>query len=177
MLKLARTNAEAHLYMAQQPCGCGALGFAGGHLNSAVIVAHGDLATRYTGRCAGCGAMRCFEFRLPEEPLAPPRRGVQFGGAEPSRLLDPGEWMAIADDHAMRVPASGGTAEGERANAVALAAIGEVLKFFPAGAEACPPEAFTSARGRAIYAAEPGRFRRVRLEAVRDTYAALGAQN
>jgi hypothetical protein len=49
VLKLARTGAEAHLYMAQQPCGCGRRGFADG-LQSAVIEVGNDLASRYTGR-------------------------------------------------------------------------------------------------------------------------------
>ena len=172
-MKLARTSAEAHLYIAQQPCGCGGRGFAGAGLDSAVIEAGDDLASRYTGRCAACGVTRRFEFRLPDRPLVPPRPGLQFGGAEPSQLLDPGEWMAIADDHSRRVPAHGGAGQGQHDLAVAAAAIDEILKFIPPGGDACPAAAFTSARGRAGYDAEPGRFRRARLEAVRGAYAAL----
>jgi hypothetical protein len=33
VLKLARTNLEAHYYMARQPCTCGAVGFTGAGLH------------------------------------------------------------------------------------------------------------------------------------------------
>ena len=101
MLKLARTNAEAHLYMDLHPCACGERRFA---RQSAVVTLEGDLASRYTGACARCGAERRFEFRLPQEILQPPAEGVRFGGPEPSELLDPGEWLSVADDHARAVP-------------------------------------------------------------------------
>lgn len=183
MLKLARTNAEAHIYMTQRPCACGATAFAGTGPSSAVVELDGDLASRYDGTCASCGAARRFEFRIPEKILPPPPRGVRFGGDEPSQLLDPGEWLIIADEHAKRVPAHGGGALGgridphERAIAVAIAAIDEIFKFYPKGADAPPEAAFTTERGRAVFAAEPGRFRRARLQAVRDTYARMLDQN
>lgn len=181
MLKLARTNAEAHLYMTQRPCGCGASAFAGPGPASAVIVVDGALASRYDGTCAGCGEGRRFEFRIPERIVPPPADGVCFGGEQCSELLDPGEWMIVADAHARRVPAHGRTSLGDgegggRTIAIAIAALDEIAKFFPPGADECPAAAFTSERGQAVRAAEPGRFRRARLAAVRATYAAIAAR-
>jgi hypothetical protein len=173
MLKLARTNAEAHLFMDLRPCACGERRFA---RQSAVVTIDGDLASRYTGTCARCGAERRFEFRLPQEILQPPASGVQFGGDEPSELLDPGEWLSVADDYARRVPA-GAKLDGDALRAArhdlatAVAALDEVRKFAPRGAMEVPPAAFTTPLGRAIWDKEPGRFRLVRLAAVRKAYA------
>ena len=55
------------------------------------------------------------------------------------------------------------------------AAVDEVLKFLPDGAETAPESAFWSVRGRAIRQAEPGRFDRYWLEARRDAYLAGAA--
>lgn len=46
----------------------------------------------------------------------------------------------------------------------------EVLKFLPPGADHVPGEALFSATGKALYQAEPGRFRKARLEAVLRAY-------
>ena len=173
MLKLARTNAEAHLFMDLRPCACGERRFA---RQSAVVTIDGDLASRYTGTCARCGVERRFEFRIPEEILPSPVSGVRFGGPEPSELLDPGEWLSVADDHAARVP-TGAKLDGDALRAArhdlatAVAAIEEILKFMPRGAVEVPMAAFFAPLGRAIWDKEPGRFRRARLEAVRTAYA------
>jgi hypothetical protein len=55
----------------------------------------------------------------------------------------------------------------------AAAAVGEAVKFVPPGAEAVPADALWSARGRAVFEDEPGRFRRARLEVVQRTYREL----
>lgn len=171
---IARTNAEAHLYMDLHPCSCGEARF---ERRSAVVTIDGDLASRYTGACARCGSERRFEFRLPGEILPPLTTGVRFGGDAPSQLLDPGEWLAVADDCARRVATDGsgldGIARGDarRLLTTAIAALDEVCKFKPPAAAEIPASAFTSARGRAIHDAEPGRFRAARLEVVRATYA------
>jgi hypothetical protein len=177
-LALARTNAEAHLYMDLHPCPCGEVVF---DRQSAVVEAQGDLATHYAGPCSRCGTQREFLFRLPAEVLVPAVGQVQFGGAEPSELLDPGEWLWVSDAYASRGPADvTGLGAGEREDsahdlATAVAAIDEALKFVPAGAEAVPESAFWSERGRAVRAEEPGRFRVSRLEAVRGAYRQLYA--
>lgn len=172
MLKLARTNAEAHLFMDLRPCACGERRF---ERRSAVVKIDGDLASRYTGACARCGATRTFEFRIPEEILQPPADAVLFGGDRPSELLDPGEWLSVADDCARSVPA-GLKLDGDALRAArhalhtAIAALDEVCKL-AGGAPEVPPAAFSTPLGRAIWDKEPGRFRLVRLAAVRQAYA------
>ncbi len=174
MPKLARTNAEAHLFMDLRPCACGERRFA---RTSSVVTIDGALASRYTGGCARCGTARQFEFLLPDHVLQPPATGVVFGGAEPSALLDPGEWLSVADDHARSVPL-GSKLDGDALRtarhrlATAIAALDEIRKFAPPGAVEVPHAAFTTPLGRAIWDKEPGRFRLVRLDAVRAAYAA-----
>jgi hypothetical protein len=53
---------------------------------------------------------------------------------------------------------------------IARAAIFEILKFMGPDDDGVPEVAFTSARGRKMRDAEPGRFRRARLEMVVATY-------
>lgn len=174
-LPLARTNAEAHLFMDLQPCP--ACGETRCRYRSAVVHVDGVLASRYTGECPRCGAARIYEFRLPEQ-IVPPSSTVTFGGDEPSELLDPGVWLWYADDLGRRVPADPARLEprqhpaARQTVATALAAVGEVLKFIPPGVGEVPAAAFTTPEGQAIRDREPGRFRRERLEAVRDYYAA-----
>jgi hypothetical protein len=152
----ARTHAEAHLYMDLRPCSCGEVQFA---RESSVIDDGGVLCSRYAGPCTRCGAPRAFVFELPETFRPIRSDGFDFGGSDRSRLLDPGEWMAVATERAKREP---GTRDDL---AFARAALEEVVKFLPAGGERVPDDAFTSARGRAVRDAEPGRFRRARLDA------------
>lgn len=157
----ARTSAEAHLYMKRHPCACGEQQF----IAHSAVVADGDkLLSRYAGPCARCGMQRKFHFTLPDEIPPIPGEGVSFGGAEPSQLLDAGEWLAVADEHTKRNPATPKDLQ------TAIAAMQEVLKLLPAGAEEAPDSSFWTERGRAIRDAEPGRFRRARLEAVLAAY-------
>ncbi|MFI0484945.1 hypothetical protein [Actinomadura sp. 9N215] len=146
---LARTTTEAHLYMDLRPCLCGEHRFP---RRSFLAVAGENLAGCYSGSCAGCGRQRAFGFRLPPGGRPGMAAGLPFGGSEPSRLLDPGEWLTVADDPA--VPA-----------ALAVAALDEALKFVPPGADAVPEAAFTSAAGRAMHATAPTRFRADNLKA------------
>jgi len=180
-LRLARTNEEAHLFMDLHPCECGEIRFP--RSSSVIDTGDGELASHYTGTCPQDGRQREFTFRLPQQILPPPGDGsVRYGGPEVSELLDPGEWLSVADAYARNVPADTAalTADGlARAKAMlnrAAAAIDEVLKFVPAGADRVPEQAFVTDRGRAAYAKEPGRFRSLRLEAVRSTYANIAAQ-
>jgi hypothetical protein len=171
--KLARTNAEAHLFMALRPCACGERRFA---RTSSVVAIDGELASRYTGACERCGTPRRFEFRLLREVLQPPATGMVYGGAEPSELLDPGEWLSVADDYARSVPVGARLDGGARRSArqrlaAAIAALDEVRKFAPPGAFEVPVNAFTTPFGRAIRDKEPGRFRLMRIDAVRTAYA------
>jgi hypothetical protein len=181
VLPLARTNAEAHLYMDLHPCECGEIRFP--RTSSVVTTPDGDLASRYTGTCPKDGAQREFVFRLPQQIMMPGRDGeVRYGGPEPSELIDPGEWLSVADAYARSVPADTAVLEADGLATArsmvkhAAAAVDEVLKFIPADTDRVPETAFVTDRGRAAYAKEPGRFRRARLEAVRDTYRSIAAQ-
>jgi hypothetical protein len=145
--------------------------------NSSVLTTPSGLASRYTGVCPGCGTEREFVFDLPEAILFPPAHGVRFGGDNPSRIVDAGEWLLVADLVLKGVAATpdprasaAELAGAKRDVAMAVAALDEVLKFIPAGADTPPPAAFWTERGRQVQAAEPGRFRRVRLQAVREAY-------
>jgi hypothetical protein len=176
-LRLARTNLEARTYLRLQPCpACGETRCT---FRSSVVMIDGDLASHYTGSCPGCHGERVYAFRLPAQILQPPADGVRFGGAEPSQLLDPGEWLAYADDRARRVPADPSRlTDQEResaryALATALAAMEEVIKFIPEGDDSVPIGMFATEAGRAVRDREPGRFRQARLHALRETYAEL----
>ena len=176
-LRLARTSAEAYLYMELHPCdACSESDF---EPDSAVVSVEDDLASRYTGACPSCGTGREFMFRIPQQPILPDPEEPRFGADHPSELLDPGEWLWVADLIARSAPTdpAGLSAEQRRDARVdlrgAAAAVGEVLKFVPAGAEAVPPEAFRTDRGREVYQREPGRFREDRLRVVARTYREL----
>ncbi|WP_305789918.1 hypothetical protein [Symbioplanes lichenis] len=149
---LARTSAEAHLYLELHGCDCGEQTF---EPESAVVVLEdGELGQRYTYACPRCGKQHEVTFRLPPEP-APPGPVFTYGGPEPSELLDAAEWLAVADAYASQAPADvDALAPGDARRARALltraaAAVDEALKFEESD----------------------------RLRAVRDTYAKLAAQS
>jgi hypothetical protein len=156
------------------PCTCGSGDFERRHR----LEQHGDdLVAVYEGVCRQCGEKRRFAFRMAKEIPPPP---PAFGGAEPSQIIDPGEFAEIA----FRVSRSAGlqllnTPESEHyklrdAVAYGVAAFEEILKFIPPGQDAVPADAFTSDMGRARYRREPGKFDRDILEMnVRDAQAVL----
>lgn len=167
---VARSSPECHLYMELHPCACGEARL---DASSRTESRGDDLVAVYEGACPRCGAARRFEFVLdPELPPAPPA----FGGTSPSKIICPGDFLRVADDAARRAPASiAGLPPPQRQAARlnlarAVAAMEEVLKFIPPGGERVPVEAFTSARGKELYLAEPGRFRKLRLDAVLGAY-------
>jgi hypothetical protein len=175
---LARTSDEAHVYLDLHPCVCGEREFP----RSTAIVQLDDagaLGSRYDGLCPACGRYREYVFRLPADLLLPPPGEVRYGDGTPSELLDPGEWLWVADRHAGSVPAdaSGLDPAARRqvraAISAAAAAMDEVLAFLPDGADAVPAEAMRTDLGRLVYDDEPYRFDRDRLEVVRDTYRDL----
>ncbi|MCX4527827.1 MULTISPECIES: hypothetical protein [unclassified Streptomyces] len=160
----ARSSSEAHLYMDLHPCECGGADFERRHH----LEQHGDdLVAVYEGVCRNCGRERRFEFVMAVEIPPPP---PAYGGAEPSAIIDPGEFSDVADRY-RRWAGTGvlNSPESERhkyrgAMASALAAVEEVLKFIPEGQDAVPASAFTSARGRARYEKDPEKFSREFLE-------------
>ena len=106
---------------------------------------------------------------------------IAFGDGTPSELLDPGEWLWVADRYARVFPADVldldlPARQQARNTATAAAAMDEVLTFVRAGGQAVPARAFRSERGREVYAREPGRFARDRLVVVRDTYRQILAE-
>lgn len=126
------------------------------------------------------------EYEVAESAAAPALRFsfAIVGATRPPMKLhafDPGEAMAIADGFSRRVPAlppaDAAARRTARADLVeALAAVERVIAALPDGAERMPAEAFRSAEGQAVCDAEPGRFRRERLEAVRGAWRALLAE-
>ncbi|MFG2042846.1 hypothetical protein [Dactylosporangium sp. NPDC048998] len=174
---LARSNEEAHLYLDLHSCECGGEDAA---RNSAVSLDGDQWIVRYTCVCAGCGRSREVAFRQPESP-ARPAAGGWAAGDEPSELIDAGEWLWVSDMFAGTPADVDGLSPEEAAQAredltAAGAALDEVVKFLPGGAEEVPATAFWTERGRQLRQAEPGRFRRERLAAVRDRYHALLAE-
>ncbi len=165
-----RSIAEEHLYMALHPCPCGEVAFEEKH---GIVSVGNDLASRFEGPCKKCGAARRFDFRALEVGQQVP--WPAYGGAEPSKIIDAGQWLATADRYAKAVPAAKPSSPEERQRALrlmqqALAAEEEVLKFIPPGADEVPPTAFWTPDGKAVRDREPGRFRKLRLEAVVGVY-------
>ncbi|GAA3155994.1 hypothetical protein GCM10020001_094890 [Nonomuraea salmonea] len=112
---------------------------------------------------------------MPERPTMPAGYPT-FGGPEPSELLDAGEWLWVADLTAGNVPVDD-EAEAHRTLSIATAAVEEVVKFIPPGADEVPDDGFWSQRGREMRAAEPGRFQLDRLLIVRDSFRDLAARH
>jgi hypothetical protein len=175
--RLARTVAEAHLFMDLHPCDvCGEEQF---DRTAAVILVDGELLSRYTGTCPQCGNPREFTFRIPDETPLPDPDEPSFGAEPRSELLDAGEWLWVADEIARTIPAEpDGMSPEERSYArreiaTAAAAVAEARKFVPSGADAVPREELWSPSGRAVYDAEPGRFDVQRLELVERVYREL----
>jgi hypothetical protein len=97
----------------------------------------------------------------------------EFGRAEPSEIIDAGQWLRCADRIQAATPASvlGVSADEWRARRymfkAAAESVGEVLKFIPGDADDVPPRGFWTEDGRAERDRDPHRFRRDRLEHLR----------
>ncbi len=161
---VARTRDEAHLFCDLHPCQqCGSSDVTWEH---GLVDVEGQLLSRYTGTCPGCGAAREFRFALPDREVMP-HGYPTFGGAQASQLLDAGEWLHVAE-----LTAAAATEDGSgQAIAVALAAVDEVVKFIPPNQDEVPETAFWSEHGRKVRESDPSRFRRERLLAVRNEIA------
>lgn len=167
----ARTFDEAYLYMELRPCVCGESEF---DKRTTSLVEDGIPVERYTGHCPNCGRARQFTFRMPDEPPRITFDMVYGWGDEPSRLLDPGEWLGVADvfEANARAELTGvDAADEDRLTRIfyqlssAIAATEEATKFLPAGADRIPEEALRSQPGRLRYELSPERFRRTNLAA------------
>jgi hypothetical protein len=168
----ARTREEVYVHLANQPCGvCGV-----GTLEvRGVAVGRDEQGRRlrtFTTVCGQCGDTRDHSFRFPEEeppPLAERDVNRRFGGPEPSELLDPGQWLAVADRLLADAPQSvAGLTDAERLELAdrvefAAAALEEVLKFMGEG-DRIDPHAFWSDLGHRLQLTAAWRFEREWLE-------------
>ncbi|MFL1426561.1 MULTISPECIES: hypothetical protein [unclassified Nocardiopsis] len=121
----------------------------------------------YRAHCANCSEAAVFEFEFVGGAPVP---GGAIGGPEPSRIIDPGEFLWLSDRAASRVPVdlTGLTSEemhvGRRIMKDAIALLEEVLKFIPEGADGVPSDAFFSDLGKTLDVTAPERFRRGDIE-------------
>lgn len=166
---VARSSLECHLYIQFQGCTCGAPASGLAHR---LVQREGRLCAAYAGTCGRCARPLEFVFVLADEIVS----ASQFGGAEPSQIIDAGQYLETSILAATAVPADfrGLTAlqrdQGLQSLRRAIAALEEVLKFIPPGADAVPESAFFTPAGRAVRAREPGRFGCERLLAVLGSY-------
>lgn len=125
----------------------------------------------YQVRCKS-GKLLEFEFELDGLPEPKPglRRNVDYGGAEPSRIIDAGEWLKVADRWAGEAPRSlAGLPERQRREAAgtlekAIAAVGEILKFIPHGSDRVSSTSLLNNRGKTYFNKDVRRFTRTALE-------------
>lgn len=164
----ARTFDEAHLFMELRPCDCGEA-----ELDARSTPSRdGDgWLQEYHGFCPNCGRERRFVFEMPDGVSSSPT-GVRYGpDDQPSRLLDPAEWLAVSDalsDNARLLLAGASLTEEQVTTAYmllasALAATEEVLKFVPADGDGVPSSAFWTQIGMELFAGAGDRFRADRL--------------
>jgi hypothetical protein len=102
-------------------------------------------------RCEACGAPFRYAVLVtdPEDEPTPPERW--FGGPERSWHVDAHEWLAYADDCGSPF--------------LAAAAVAEILKFVPAGADRVPRDRLRTRDGQDELERHPERYARAALEA------------
>jgi hypothetical protein len=175
-LPYARTYDEVYLYLGLRPCVCGETEI--DERVSATVSVGGVLAERFSGECTNCGRFREFTFQMAENSPEI-SSDVCYGGDEPSRLLDPGEWLGVAELYTSVVDellADGDLDDDDELTRTyflltsALAATDEVAKFIPAGDDAVAEGSFWSHAGRMVFEAAPQRFVR---ESIAETREAL----
>lgn len=153
--------------MELHPCPCGAETF--DWSRHWLADRDGTVVSVYEGVCDGCGGQRRFEFEMTGDEVAFPA----FGGASPSQIIDPGEFFAYSQRLAAAVPGDPAAVRADLLDDTydmalsAVAALDEVLKFVPVGADAVPPTALRSDSGRVLHAGEPDLFTTRRLRAIR----------
>ncbi len=156
---LARSVEEARLYLDLHGCECGERAFPFDHH---LERQEGFLVAVYSCTCPSCGSSRTVTFALASDLLP---AGV-IGGAEPSRIIDPGEFLWLSNTAASSVPVdlSGMSGQqlldGRQIMERAIATLAEVAKFIPTDREEVPAEAFASELGRRLHRERPDRFRR-----------------
>jgi hypothetical protein len=169
-----RSHNEAMLFVLLRDCdACGALVR---DITDELRVEDASLLSEYTTVCRVCGNIDSYVFRLPEHDPQTGRGGVIYGGDDPSTVIDAGEWLDAAEQIASGGPAEpdGLTPPAREAAAWAMtgaaAAVREVLKFIPPGADRVPPAAVWTERGQERFARDPVRMRRAGLEVLETMY-------
>lgn len=142
------------------------------------LISRGDeLVSTY--QCVCHGAVRRFEFVIP----SPSARTGMYGDEAPSAIIGPGEFLQVADRLSRSVPANFGgltaaqAEEARRRVLVAAACLDEIVKFIPGGASSVPAAAFVSETDHEMFAAEPGRFGKARLEAVAGAFRSMARRS
>jgi hypothetical protein len=167
---LARSQAEADLYLFHQPCRtCG---------HTQVLTVRGFSFQPRDGhelrwlrtRCDNCGAQDEYAFRFPPDGQPAPDTGpLRFGGPEQSQLLDPGEWLLLTGDMVGGLPPDPQGLEPKVRRAlrdridIALAAVGEAGKFLDPEEDVVPAVAFWSRGGYELFVSQPWLFSREQL--------------
>jgi hypothetical protein len=136
------------------------------------VAVGGELAERFDGHCANCARFRTFTFRMSDKPHDI-SFDIRYGiGDEPSRLLDPGEWLGVSELYDLAASerlAAGELNEDDEVTRLyylltsALAAAEEIMKFLPPGEDTVPESAFWTQPGRLVFEAVPERFTRASL--------------
>lgn len=176
-LPYARTFDEAYLYLDLRPCPCGETDFERTVSTVSEPTGEAGRVVRLGGPCVGCGRLRAFTFEMPDA-LPDLTAEVRYGdGSGPSRLLDAGEWLGIAElfeSNARDLLAEAGPiddlTEAAYLAAAAVAATDEVMAFLGPGRDAddaVPEGAFWSQAGRTILELSTERFTRGQLAAER----------
>ena len=99
-----------------------------------------------------------------------------FGDDEPSQLIDPGQWLKLADVVTRGLPpldelaAHRGLGELRDRVTLAVAAVGEALKFVKAGEDRVPGYEFWTDSGRQMFDDARWRFDKESLEFELDRY-------
>ncbi len=163
---VAHSLAEAYLYILATPCAsCGR----GPLRGSEAELANDDgeaCAVSIAVTCGSCQGLTRLRFRLPTppEPIPAQQAPVVNPTAEPSQILDPGQWLTL---FRMLAETAGHEASKSGARRLALEAaqcLDEALKFYNDEDNDLPPvEAFLGKDSRARFKAHPEQFSRRRL--------------
>jgi hypothetical protein len=170
----ARSHNEAMVYVMLRDCG--ACGEQIRDITDELSVHDGRVRTQYTAACQRCGSLDTYVFDLAERDPQSGEPGVVYGGADPSAILDAGDWLGFADRLATGGPVEpAGLTPDEREAAalsmtVAAAAVREVLKVIPPGTDTVPLTAVGMDRGWEEFGREPGQMRRSRMEVLAAAY-------